>query len=85
MDNYVNDLPQKRFQSTEECNIGNNIKIRISMDSKIRLEISQNSNMNICHKTVSVSPGKMTGRLKINYIMEKIHPQMIKVYEVQVR
>ena len=41
MDNYVNDLPQQRFQSTEECNIGNNIKIRISMHRKMWLEISQ--------------------------------------------
>ena len=26
MDNYVNDLPHQGFHSTEECNIGNNIK-----------------------------------------------------------
>ena len=31
MDNYVNDVPQQSFHSTEECNIGNNIKIRISI------------------------------------------------------
>ena len=41
MDNYVNDVPQQRFHSTEECNIGNNIKIRISIDSKIPVKISQ--------------------------------------------
>ena len=41
MDNYVNDAPQQGFHSTEECNIGNNIKIRISIDSKIPVEISQ--------------------------------------------
>ena len=41
MDNYVNDVPQQSFHSTEECNIGNNIKIRISIDSKIPVEISQ--------------------------------------------
>ena len=41
MDNYVNDVPQQGFYSTEECNIGNNIKIRISIDSKIPVEISQ--------------------------------------------
>ena len=41
MDNYVNDVPQQTFPSTEECNIGNNIKIRISIDSKIPVEISQ--------------------------------------------
>ena len=41
MDNYVNDVPQQGFNSTEECNIGNNIKIRISIDSKIPVEISQ--------------------------------------------
>ena len=55
------------------------------MDSKMRLEISHNSNMNICHQKVSVSPGKMTGHLKIQYIMEKMHPQMLKVYKEQVR
>ena len=41
MDNYVNDVPQQGFHSTEECNIGNNIKIRISIDSKIPVKISQ--------------------------------------------
>ena len=41
MDNYVNDVPQQTLHSTEECNIGNNIKIRISIDSKIPVEISQ--------------------------------------------
>ena len=41
MDNYGNDVPQQSFHSTEECNIGNNIKIRISIDSKIPVEISQ--------------------------------------------
>ena len=41
MDNYVNAVPQQGFHSTEECNIGNNIKIRISIDSKIPVEISQ--------------------------------------------
>ena len=41
MDNYVNDVPQQTFHSTEECNIGNNIKIRISINSKIPVEISQ--------------------------------------------
>ena len=41
MDNYVNDVPQQSFHSTEECNIGNNIKIRISIDSKIPVKISQ--------------------------------------------
>ena len=41
MDNYGNDVPQESFHSTEECNIGNNIKIRISIDSKIPVEISQ--------------------------------------------
>ena len=41
MDNYVNDVPHQSFHSTEECNIGNNIKIRISIDSKIPVEISQ--------------------------------------------
>ena len=41
MDNYLNDVPQQGFHSTEECNIGNNIKIRISIDSKIPVEISQ--------------------------------------------
>ena len=41
MDNYVNDVSQQIFHSTEECNIGNNIKIRISIDSKIPVEISQ--------------------------------------------
>ena len=41
MDNYGNDVPQQTFHSTEECNIGNNIKIRISIDSKIPVEISQ--------------------------------------------
>ena len=41
MDNYVNDAPHQTFHSTEECNIGNNIKIRISIDSKIPVEISQ--------------------------------------------
>ena len=40
MDNYGNDVPQQTFHSTEECNIGNNIKIRISIDSKIPVEIS---------------------------------------------
>ena len=86
MDNYLNDVPQQGFHSTEECNIGNNIKIRISIDSKIPVEFLRNkSNMNICHQTVSVSPGKMTPHLQIHYIMEKIHPQMIKEYEEQVR
>ena len=33
----------------------------------------------------SVSPGKMTAHLQINYIMEKSHPQMIKEYEEQVK
>ena len=41
MDNYGNDVAQQSFHSTEECNIGNNIKIRISIDSKIPVEISQ--------------------------------------------
>ena len=41
MDNYANDVPHQSFHSTEECNIGNNIKIRISIDSKIPVEISQ--------------------------------------------
>ena len=41
MDNYGNDVLQQGFHSTEECNIGNNIKIRISIDSKIPVEISQ--------------------------------------------
>ena len=41
MDNYVNDVPQQTFHSTEECNIGNNMKIRISIDSKIPVKISQ--------------------------------------------
>ena len=41
MDKYVNNVPQQTFPSTEECNIGNNIKIRISIDSKIPVEISQ--------------------------------------------
>ena len=41
MDNYVNDVPQQSFHCTEECNIGNNIKIKISIDSKIPVEISQ--------------------------------------------
>ena len=41
MDNYGNDVPQQSFHSTEECNIGNNIKIRISIDSKIPVKISQ--------------------------------------------
>ena len=41
MDNYGNDVPHQTFHSTEECNIGNNIKIRISIDSKIPVEISQ--------------------------------------------
>ena len=49
------------------------------------VEISHNSNMNICHQTVSVSPGKMTAQLQIHYMMEKSHPQMIKEYEEQVR
>ena len=41
IDNYVSDVPQQGFHSREECNIGNNIKIRISIDSKIPVEISQ--------------------------------------------
>ena len=41
MDNYVNDVSQQSFHSTEECNIENNIKIRISIDSKIPVKISQ--------------------------------------------
>ena len=41
MDNYVNDVPQQGFHSTEECHIGNNIKIKISIESKIPVEISQ--------------------------------------------
>ena len=41
MDNYVNDVSQQSFHSTEKCNIRNNIKIRISIDSKIPVEISQ--------------------------------------------
>ena len=40
MDNYVNDVSQQGFHSTEERNIGNNIKIRISIDSKIPVKIS---------------------------------------------
>ena len=40
MHNYVNDASQQSFHSTEECNIGKNIKIRISIDSKIPVEIS---------------------------------------------
>ena len=85
MDNYVNDVSRQIFHSTEECNIGHNIQIRISIESKIAVEISHNSHMNICHQTVSVSPGKMTAHLQIHYIMEETHPQMIKVYEEQVR
>ena len=41
MDNYVNDALQQSFHSTEECHIGNNIKIRISIDSKIPVEICE--------------------------------------------
>ena len=41
MDDDGKDVPQQSFHSTEECNIGNNIKIRISIDSKIPVEISQ--------------------------------------------
>ena len=41
MDNYANDVPHQSFHSTEECNIGNNIKIRISIDSKLPVKISQ--------------------------------------------
>ena len=29
MDNYMNDVPQQRFHSTEKFNTGNNIKIGI--------------------------------------------------------
>ena len=79
MDNYVNDVPQQTFHSTEECNIGKKIKIRISTDSKIPVEISHNSKMNKCHETVSVISGKMTEHLESHYIMEKSHPQ-IKEY-----
>ena len=85
MNNYVNDGSQQSFHSTEECHIGNNMNIRISIDSKIPVEISHNSHMNICHQTVSVSPGKMTEHLQIHYIMENINPQMIKDYEEQMR
>ena len=45
MDNYGNDVPQQTFHSTEEFNSGNNIKIRISIDSKIPVEIYKNNNM----------------------------------------
>ena len=40
MDNYVNDVPQQGFHSTEIFNTGNKIKITISIDSKIPVEIS---------------------------------------------
>ena len=54
------------------------------MDSKIPVQISHNSNMNICHQTVSVGPGKITAHLQIHYVAEKSHRQMIKEYEEQV-
>ena len=50
MDNYVNDKSQQTFHFTDEFNIENNIKIRISMDCKMPVEISHNSNMNICRQ-----------------------------------
>ena len=84
MDNYVNDVPHQGFHSTEECNIGNKIKIRISIDSKIPVEISENNSMKKFHQTVFVSPGKMTGHLQIKYIIKKSHPH-IKEYKEQVR
>ena len=76
MDNYVNDVPQETFHSREKFNIGK--KKRISIDSKIPVDIflRNKTNMHICHQTVS--PGKMTAHLQIHYIMEKIHPQMIE-------
>ena len=40
MDNYVNDVPQQSFHRTQKCNIRNNIKIMISIYSKIPVEIS---------------------------------------------
>ena len=47
MDNYVNDVSQQIFHSTEECNIGNNIKIRISIGQQntSRNFLRNNSNM----------------------------------------
>ena len=83
MDNYVKYVPHQTFHSTEKCNIGDNIKIRISIDSKIPVEISENS-MKKFHQTVFVSPGKMTGHLQIKYIIKKSHPH-IKEYKEQVR
>ena len=79
MDNYGNDVPQQGFHLTEKCNIGNNIKIRISIDSKIPVEISQEQQQQQNEYTypirISVSPGKMTAHFQIQHIMENIHPQ----------
>ena len=79
MDNYVNDVPQQGFHSTEKFNIGK--KKGYQRTAKYQSKFLRNkSNMNICHQTVSVSPGKMTAHLQIHHIMENIHPQIIKEY-----
>ena len=41
MDNDGNDVPQQSFHWREECNIENNIKIMISIDRKMPVQISQ--------------------------------------------
>ena len=84
MDNYGNDVPQQTFHSTEECNIGNKKGYQWTAKYQSKF-LRNNSNMNICHQTVFVIPGKMTGHLQIQHIMEKIHPLIIVECQEQVR
>ena len=84
----MNDVPQQGFHSTEECNIGNNIKIRISIDSKIPVEISHEQQQQQHEYMASNSfckPWQNERALTNCYMIETSHPQMIKEYEEQLR
>ena len=75
--------------STQQKNlyIENTIKITLWIDSKIPVEIYQETTTTttlIYAIRVSGSPSKLTAHLQI-HIMEKIQPQMVKEYEEQVR
>ena len=81
MDNYVNNVPQQTFHSTEEY-----IKIRISIDSKIPVEISQEQEQHEHMPSNSFCKPWQNQRALTNcYMIAMSHPQMIKEYEEQVR
>ena len=70
MDNYVNDVSKQTFHSREDFN--NENKTGYQRRAKCQSKFLRNKrNMNICHETVSVIPGKMTAHLQIHYVIVK--------------